>query len=110
MYDGFYYTCDGGSIAIGTPGCITCISNEYGDGRFEVIITDRNEYIDHITGISENRWHFKGAVQGDRITVYRYDCIHNEADAKRYAAVTLSGRYGIFCLANGGDIWLQEWE
>lgn len=107
----FTYDCDGGSIAIGTSKCRVCLPNEYGDGEFNVFITEKDEKPDMLGGVTtdSNNWSFLGCAEGDEINVYNYDCLNTEEQLKNGVLITLSGRYGIRCMKNDGDIWLEKW-
>ena len=102
------YECDGGSILIGTRDSATSFPNGYGDGCFSVSIVKTDEqkkkfYQKH------NKWEWVGAVQGDCINVYSYDCLHgDELEDEENILYTLSGRYGVYC--NNGKITLEKWN
>lgn len=108
----FTYDCDGGSIAIGTAQCRVCLPNEYGDGEFNVFITDKGEKPDMLGGVTTDlsNWFFLGCAEGNEINVYNYDCLTEEQLKNGNGVlITLSGRYGIRCMKNDGDIWLEKW-
>lgn len=108
----FRYFCDGGSLAIGSEHARVSICNEIGDGTYSIFITNRNETAELADGRFSNRdnWTFLGAVDGDCIKVFDYDCYHTAEEANKHILVTLSGRYGIWVEKLGGDFWLQKWE
>ena len=98
------YECDGGSIAIGTVDARVQIPNCYGDGVHTLYIYDCGEKVPDDTV-------FRGAVEGQNIKVFKYDCYTDEECMKgKNIIAELSGRYGIFALPNSGDMILQKWE
>lgn len=102
----FRYSCDGGSLAIGTVAARFAVVNNYGDGTHSVIIYDRGERNPLDAGTE-----FRGAIEGKEIKVYAYDCLTDEECAdENNVLVTLSGRYGVYAKINSGDILLEKWE
>ena len=106
------YSCDGGSLAIGSEHARVCLPNNIGDGTYSVYITGIDESLAEVGNGLDNRnnWDFVGAVEGDEIKLFAYDCYHTAAEAIRNVIITLSGRFGIFCLKSDGIFWLQEWD
>lgn len=106
------YSCDGGSLAIGNEHARVSLCNNIGDGTYDVVITDVGETLEDIDGVSANRsnWDFLGAVEGDVIKLFDYDCYHTAKEAAEHVTITLSGRYGIFVEKCGGTFWLQQWD
>ena len=102
------YDCDGGSIAIGTKGCIACFPNGYGDGAFSVRIVNTDEQRKKFCD-NKDDWKYVGSVEGDEINVYSYDCLQGEElEDRSNILYTLSGRYGVY--RNNGKIVLEQWQ
>lgn len=96
------YTCDGGSICIGTKASRAFFPNNYGDGGFYVYTCSNLREL-------KGDWMFKGAVEGTNINVYKYDCLSNEeCENHKNILFTLTGRWGVY--AQGGDIALERWN
>lgn len=95
----YSYECDGGSIAIGFCGCVICLPNNIGDGRFDFYVLDRDE-----VDLDEDEITFLATCEGET-EVYRYDCGHGND-----IVCTLQGRYGIYCAKHGGTIFFEKWE
>lgn len=91
-----------GSLAIGSGNAKVSLCNNIGDGTYHVYVGSEK--------LSHERWSFVGAVEGEDIKVFDYDCYHTAAEAEQHVLVTLSGRYGIWVEKSGGDFWLQKWE
>ena len=68
----YTYTCDAGSLKVGNDEFQMLIGNGYGDGCFNVTISDEQP---------EGDWEFVGSFQGKNVNIYSYDCashpIHN---------------------------------
>lgn len=107
----FKYSCDGGTMAIGTGDCIFRIPNDYGDGTFDIYVLPRDEplgdFVSDVTKFYDN-WSWRGCIKGSNIKLYSYDCIHSEEDVKEYEITTLSGEYNVYAERLGGDILLKE--
>lgn len=98
------YECDGGSIAIGTVDARVQIPNCYGDGVHTLYIHDCGEKVPNDTV-------FRGAVEGQNIKVFKYDCYTDEECEEEESIIAeLSGRFGIYAIGNSGDMILQKWE
>ena len=98
------YECDGGTIMIGTKESRTSLPNGYGDGEFEVSVIegeDKKEFS------KSKGWQWVGAVEGENINVYSYDCLH-EDELDDSILYNLSGRFGVYC--REGDIVLERWD
>lgn len=96
------YSCDGGSIAIGTPTCRANFTNDYGDGCFTVYVVD---YEESRTFTNKD---FKGSVEGESITVYSCDWLSAEdCENEENILFELSGRFGVYAME--GDILLVRW-
>lgn len=106
------YSCDGGSLAIGSEYARVSLCNNIGDGTYSVYITEIGEQPEELGGTSTDRhnWDFLGAVEGEEIMLFAYDCYHTAKEAAKGVTIMLSGRYGIFCEKCGGTFWLQQWE
>lgn len=110
------YSCDDGSLAIGNEHARVSLCNhafsKIGDDCYSVAITEIGEQVDSIEGTSSARsnWDFLGAVEGDVIKLFDYDCYHTAKEAAEHVTITLSGRYGIFVEKCGGTFWLQQWD
>lgn len=100
------YSCDGGSLAVGTSSARYNIINNYGDGCHDVVIAERNE------NFGKDEWYeFRGAIEGTDIKVFRYDCLSNEeCEDEKNVLFNLSGRFGVFAEKGSGTIVLQRWE
>lgn len=84
------YSCDGGCITIGNASFIMHIPNDFGDGRHRVIVSDDQS--------RPKRAKWVGAVKGDAINVYGYDCLHSFKDLCENVLLTLRGEY---------DVWVR---
>ena len=99
---GKLYSCDEGTICIGTPEARACYTNDFGDGSHWVYVCRRNE-----KKLDYQR--FKGSVEGPDIRVFDYDCLTTEeCRDDKHVLFKLSGRYGIF--AYNGTIVLEKWD
>ena len=97
------YSCDGGTICIGTIEARACYTNNYGDGTHTVTVYSKNDCF------NGDGWEFKGSVEGQNIIVFDYDCLTDE-DIKNenHVLFKLSGRCGVF--AKDGNIVLNQWD
>ena len=102
----FTYGCDGGSLSIGTASARVSVPNCYGDGEHKLLVIN-GKYDPCLHSGCE----FRGAVEGNEIKVFKYDCFTDDecADEKN-VLVTLSGRYGIYAKLNSGDMILEKWS
>ena len=99
------YACDGGSLLIGTAKSRSAFVNCYGDGEHSVTVTDTP------MGRTPDNWQFRGAVEGNEIKVFNYDCLSDwECDDEDNILFTLSGRYGVFAVEHSGDMVLVKWN
>ena len=100
-----YYGCDGGSLSIGTPEARCSFINCYGDGEHAVEI-----YNSRITE-DKDRLIFRGAVEGENILVFDYDCLTDEeCRDPKHVLFQLEGRYGVFARKGTGDMLLEKWN
>ena len=104
------YTCDGGSLAIGTVNARASFPNCFGDGAWNVYLYGTGEELPPHTV-------FRGAVEGNNIQVFAYDCYSNkelkdliEDGTTDVILFELKGRFGVFAIENSGDMILQRWE
>lgn len=102
------YSCDGGTIMIGTKDFRVCLPNGYGDGEFSVEIVETQKQKEKFNKECQ-RWKWLGEVEGNEINVYTYDCLTTEEIEKTKINVlyTLSGKYGVY--RNNGKIVLEKW-
>lgn len=91
------YSCDGGTIMIGTKDCRICLPNGYGDGDFSVNVFKTQEQKEEFHK-KYNKFEWVGTIEGTEINIYSYDCLTQEEveDVKSNVLYTLSGRYGIY--------------
>ena len=101
------YSCDGGTIMIGTKESHVCLPNGYGDGCHSVRVIKRDD--DRKKFSKECGWTWLGTVSGEKFNVYSYDCLHgDEFTDKDNILYTLSGRYGVY--HKKGNIVLEKWQ
>ena len=87
---------------LGVKSSRVCIPNNYGDGAHELYVCDQHEK-------DTKNYHFKGTVEGSRINVYNYDCLHgDELSDPANVLCKLHGCYGIY--AYNGTIILERWR
>lgn len=104
---GKIYSCDGGTIMIGTKDFRICLPNGYGDGDFSVKIVKTEKQKAEFNK-EYSKWNWLGSVEGTEINVYSYDCLHeDEIEDKENILYKLSGRYTVYC--NNGKIVLEQW-
>ena len=98
------YTCDGGSICIGTVDARVQIPNCYGDGEHTIFIYNGNEQVPDNT-------EFRGAIEGDNIQVFDYDGYSTQELnlIGNKVLFNLQGRFGIYAVKDTGDMILQKW-
>ena len=98
------YDCDGGALAIGTVDARATFPNCFGDGRHTVFIHDCGEKV-------PSNAVFRGAVEGQNIKVFKYDCYSDEDCEEDTSVIAeLSGRFGVYAIENCGDMILQRWK
>ncbi|MBR6204682.1 MAG: hypothetical protein IKQ60_06515 [Candidatus Methanomethylophilaceae archaeon] len=95
----FRYSCDCGSLAIGSPDCVTLVGNSVGDGTYSLFVTDREDF----KAIEED-FVFVTTCRGKAVTVYDYDCEGAEP------LCTLSGRFAVYRRKESGDMAVVMWE
>ena len=95
----FRYSCDCGSLAVGSDGCRVLVGNSEGDGDFAVIVAAREDF-EAIKG----DYIFATACEGTAVTIYDYDC------AGGAPLCTMAGRFGIYRRRRGGDMAVVRWE
>lgn len=101
----YHYSCDCGSLAVGSGACRVLVHNSVGDGRFRLLVFDSREE----AGMDGSRmpgWTFETVCEGDGIEVFDYDCTYPEAECEARVLCTLSGRYGIYRKDGSGDMAL----
>lgn len=99
----YRYSCDGGTIMIGNPSSRVCIPNNYGDGTHYVYVYSATDKF------NDDRWNFKGTVEGDSINVYDYDCLHgDDLINPKHILCTLTGRYAVY--VSMGSVVLEKWN
>ena len=94
----FRYSCDCGSLAIGTPECVTLVGNSVGDGTYSVFVTDREDFRS-----IEKDFVFVTTCRGKAMTVYDYDCEGAQP------LCTLSGRLAVYRRKESGDMAVVMW-
>jgi len=100
----YVYGCDGGTIMIGNASSRVCIPNGYGDGSHCVYVYGINDVF------KSDNYEFMGAVQGNELNVYDYDCLHGAelSDPSRILCRLEDGRYAIY--VNEGTVVLKQWD
>lgn len=98
-----YYDCDGGSLKIGANGFAATFPNCMGDGEYTCHILEGYDGFSSPGVALEGDWVFEGAVEGDEIIVYSYDC----GDKPLFK---LKGHYGVYALKQSGDMCLMKWK
>ena len=99
----YYYSCDGGSIAIGNGLCTVCIPNDIGDGMHDFYVLEQGEKTENgKTPMMDGSLEFMGTCEGET-EIYDYDCGGG-------LACTIEGRYGIYCEKDGGTFYFEKWD
>ena len=96
----YTYSCDGGSLLVGNPACVTHIVNGYGDGEFGVYLLDDGDKL-------KDGLKFITSIRGYDIKVYDYDCLRL-CELEEHVLFGLTGRFGIY--SDGGDIYIERWK
>jgi len=108
----YYYSCDGGALALGNETFCTHYMNNYGDGEHRVYIKKRDESFPRMDfGASfDEIYHFEGSIQGT-FNIYNYDCLcSHERENHENILATLTGKYGIYSFKHSGDMLLEYWD
>lgn len=102
----FTYGCDGGTIMLGNETSRVCFPNDFGDGKFTVIVNTKKTYGEYRN--HEFKW--LGTVEGNNIHIYNYDClIESELTDNKSILYTLpEGRWAVYAL--DGNILLELWD
>lgn len=106
----YYYSCDGGSLAIGNETFFCHYPNKYGDGTHVVYIKQKGESLPLDT--TYYNLYFVGSVEGD-FNLYNYDCLSKkDRTDPEFIIKNLQGRYGIYAFkdAFSGDILIEQWD
>lgn len=90
-----FYQCDGGCLLIGNGSARFSVPNGYGDGEHQVIVTDDKEEIKKAKKYYGDYMKWLGAVEGDAINIYNYDC-YNANQLAKNVLFTIRGEFDVY--------------
>lgn len=105
----YEYSCDGGSLMIGSVDFACHYGNNFGDGSHLVYLFENGEMKKRYRDVNKV-WEFVGSVLG-KANVYDYDCYDKDERAnKDNVLCELNGRYGVYAKRNNGDMAIEYWD
>ena len=97
----YNYSCDAGSVLVGTTEFQVRLQNGFGDGYFDIYVVDNGE-------IDLSEYRFNTTIAGT-FTIYDYDCLsETELKMPDHKLTELNGYYGVYY--NDGTVVFEDWN